>query len=127
LAVFGGPVSTFDISWEVQHGHDFVDDRLVIFNNNGNGGNADILEYQYDIGSSSATLVNTYSGGRSSAAFGDVQRLSNGNTLVTYSTSGAIHEVDASNNLLREINVGEAIGYAQHRRTLYGPPPPFAD
>lgn len=126
LAVFGGPISTFDMEWDVQHGHHVTDGRVLIFNNNGSNGGSSVLEYEYDLTSQSAALVLDYSSGNSSGAFGDVKRLPNGNIFVTYSTSGVIHEIDANGSLLREFTM-DSIGYSEHRKTLYGPPPPFGD
>ena len=56
---------------------------------------------------------------------GDVQRMSNGNTVVAYSTQGVLQEVDAQGTLLQEIvwPLGGAFGYIHKRASLYGPPP----
>ena len=56
---------------------------------------------------------------------GDLQRLSNGNTIVGYSTKGVAHEVSSSGTLLQELAWpgGSSFGYIQKRATLYGPPP----
>jgi hypothetical protein len=126
LAVFGGPISDFDISWDTQHGHAVLEDTLLVFNNNGSNGGSSVLEYQYDLTSHSATKVFDYSSGNTSMAFGDVQRLPNGNTLVTYSSTGVIREINSAGELLREITT-DAIGYSVHRKTLYGPPPPVGE
>lgn len=128
LMVFGGPLSDFDFSWTIQHGHELLENSLLIFNNEAEGGfgSSAALEYQYDLSSGTGELVMNYAPeGRSSGAFGDVQRLPNGNTLVTYSTQGVIHEIDANATLLREMST-DPLGYSQHRKTLYGPPPTFA-
>lgn len=127
LMTFGGPLSDFDFSWEFQHGHELLENSILIFNNtyDGSFGTSALLEYQYDLAAGTGTLVLDYhQDGLNSAAFGDVQRLPNGNTLVTYSTSGVIHEIDSEGNLLREMSTDQ-IGYSQHRKTLYGPPPTF--
>ncbi|HTQ05719.1 MAG TPA: hypothetical protein VMI54_17775, partial [Polyangiaceae bacterium] len=57
--------------------------------------------------------------------FGDVQRLSNGNTLVVFSTQGVIQEIGPDKSLLRQLSggTGQAMGYVTERATLYGPPP----
>lgn len=128
LMVFGGPLSNFDFSWSIQHGHELLENSLLIFNNEAESGmgTSAALEYQYDLSSGTGTLVMNYAPqGRSSGAFGDVQRLPNGNTLVTYSTQGVIHEIDSNATLLREIST-DPLGYSQHRKTLYGPPPTFS-
>jgi hypothetical protein len=60
---------------------------------------------------------------------GDVQSLPNGNVLVVFSTSGQIHEVSSSGELVQiffaKTPLGEwdaPFGYASFRETLYGPP-----
>ncbi len=52
-----------------------------------------------------------------------MKRLPNGNLLITHSNSGVIQEINASADLVQEINPG-GLGYTVRRRTLYGPPPP---
>ena len=69
---------------------------------------------------SAAALGDFTSGNLNSNVLGDVQRLPNGNTLVTYSTDGEILEVDASGATVQTI-MG-SYGYADWRATLYGPP-----
>src|SRR5690606_10843037 len=97
---------------------------IIIFNNNAEGsfGESAVLEYEYDLASGSGTQVLNYLSGNSSGAFGDAQRLPNGNTFITYSTSGVWHEIDAGGNLLREMTT-ESVGYSEHRKSMYGPPP----
>jgi hypothetical protein len=126
IAVFGGPISDFDISWDIQHGHSILEDTILIFNNNGSSGGSSVLEYQYDLSTHSASKIFDYSSGNHSLGLGDVQRLPNGNTFVTYSSTGVIHEINSAGELLREITT-DAIGYSMHRRTLYGPPPPVGE
>jgi hypothetical protein len=63
-----------------------------------------------------------YDGNESSQTLGDVQRLWNGNTFVTYSNAGALHEVNASGTLLQSISFETGVGYMSKRRSLYGPP-----
>ena len=124
LMVFGGPLNDFDFSWEFQHGHQLLEDTILIFNNNAAGSFSEsaVLEYEYDLTSGTGTQVMNYLSGNNSGAFGDVQRLPNGNTFITYSTSGIWHEIDASGALLREMST-DSFGYSQHRKSLYGPPP----
>ncbi len=75
-----------------------------------------------------ATKVWDYSSGNiSSIVLGDVQILSNGNRLITFSTAGVIHEVDGTSKALIQslsFSLGGATGYAVKRASLYGPPPP---
>jgi hypothetical protein len=51
-----------------------------------------------------------------------VQRLPNGNTLITYSNGGTIVELDPQDNIVARFTAG-SLGYSQFRETLYGPPP----
>ncbi len=109
-------------SWQVNHGHQLLDNgNFLFFNNNGQNGSP-AREFQLDLDALTATEVWTYSSGITSSTLGDVQRLSNGNTIVTYSNAGTIHEVDADGNLVQSFVTG-SLGYTMHRPTLYGPPP----
>ena len=127
LGVFGGSLSDFPMEWEAQHGHEIMEDSILIFNNGGGfSGSSRVLEYSYDLNTGAATQIFEYDSGISALFFGDVQRLPNGNTLVTYSPNGVIHEVDANGTLLREVTT-DTIGYSRHRKTLYGPSPPVGE
>jgi hypothetical protein len=62
-------------------------------------------------------------GANGSLILGDVQRLGNGNTLVTYSTKGVIAEVSPAAALVQTLTYASSqFGYATFRETLYGPP-----
>jgi hypothetical protein len=113
-------------TWSVNHGHDLdaTSGDLLIFNN-GRSGAAHLLEFQIVETASSitATSVKDYSPGATSNVLGDVQRLPNGNTLVTFSTGGQIVEVDPSWGTVQTIKAGSgAFGYSEWRPTMYGPP-----
>lgn len=111
-------------SWQVNHGHHLLDDgTMLVFNNNVHGQPSDVLAFQLDtVGTMSATALGDFtSGNLTSNVLGDVQRLPNGNTLVTYSTDGEILEVDASGAPVQALT--GSYGYADWRPTLYGPPP----
>jgi hypothetical protein len=74
----------------------------------------------------SATRVWVYPGNaRTSGIYGDVQRLDNGNTLVTYSTSGVIEEVTPAGDVVETtvFSPNGSLGYVSKRASLYGPPP----
>ena len=62
-----------------------------------------------------------YDPGIFSVWYGDVQRLPAGNTLVTFSMPGVMHEVDPDGNLVMTIR-GDIFTYAEWRSALYGPP-----
>jgi len=128
LGVFNGPMDEFGVSWNTQHGHEFVEDRLLVFNNWSAEGNSALLEFTYDLETKTAGPIETYRPVPSfgTIAFGGVQRLPNGNSVVTFSSNGVIHEIDPDKVLVREIVVSDSIGYTTKRATLYGPPPHLA-
>ena len=110
-------------SWHVNHGHHLLDDgTMLVFNNDTNGSPSHALEFELNAASTlSATAVEDFvSGSLTSNVLGDVQRLPNGNTLITYSTSGVILEVDRSWAMVQTLS--GSYGYADWRETLYGPP-----
>lgn len=119
--------------WSVNHGHHITPEgTFLLFNNNGAGGGGGggfgggasaVLEFQIDETNMTATKVWEYAGGESSPTLGDVQRLPNGNTLITYSNSGTIVEVDPESNVVQTITGSGSFGYTNHRPSLYGPPP----
>jgi hypothetical protein len=129
----GGQSSDFSgegATWERQHGHHLLADDLLLFFNNGAMNSASpVREVSLDLTAMTASFGFTYSstecdGNCLSQFMGDVQRLPNGNTFVTYSSMGIAHEVDPDGMLIRsfELPAGPA-GYTEHRPTLYGPPP----
>lgn len=115
--------------WHAQHGHHwYADDSLVIFANESQGGAA-VLHYTID--GSRATLDWKYAGAGASPIQGDVQRLPNGNYLVTANLSKTIVELgaDGSTEIGRYVldaPTGPAygFGYSRHRASLYGAPAP---
>lgn len=125
---FGGsnPVGEFISGgdWQVNHGHHLLDDgTMLIFNNGMGGGSSPVIGYQLNADSSKAAdEVFRYAPNVNSPVLGDVQRLPNGNTLITYSTTGIIHEVQGTNNLV-QVFQSATLGYATWRPSLYGPPP----
>ena len=59
--------------------------------------------------------------GTNTGILGDVQRLPNGNVLVTYSAQGVIQEVTPKGDVVQSF-AGVSFGYAEFRTSLYGPP-----
>jgi hypothetical protein len=126
LATFGGSQSDFsNMNWTWEHGHDVHSDHIWIFNNN-QSGNAHVLGFTYSESGKTATQTLDYNPGISCTTFGDVKELPNGNLYVTYSDTGAFHEISKTGTLLRKVTTTTAVGYSEHRGTMYGPPPPFA-
>ena len=109
-------------TWQVNHGHHFLDDGTLLLFNNGDSGVNHILQFAVDGagGAFTATLVQNYAGDGTGNTMGDVQRLPGGNTLVTYSLDGRIVELDPSWNKVQTFSV--RVGYSSWRPTLYGPP-----
>jgi len=106
-------------SWgSAQHGHQLLDNSILIFANNGAGQNtSQAIEYDLNGG-----LIKKFKSGGSATNFGDVQRLSNGNTIVTYSTSSSIQMVDKSDQVVLDVKGSGSFGYVEFRESLYGPP-----
>ncbi len=110
--------------WQVNHGHDLLDDGTFLLFNNGQSGASQALFYQLSEGETFvATRTGAYSPGTSSIVLGDVQRLPNGNTLVSFSTASKMDEIDADGTLVQSMT--GLSGYAEWRETLYGAPPRF--
>lgn len=110
-------------TWHVNHGHHLLDDGTMLVFNNNTGGPSDVRQFLLNTSIPvSATSTEAFtSGSLSSNVLGDVQRLPNGNTLITYSTAGEILEVDPSWAPVQSLT--GTYGYADWRETLYGPPP----
>jgi len=111
--------------WTRQHGHEMPDERhLLFYNNRGMGETSLAVEVELDLDAHTATKIFEYEGGGSSQTLGDVQRLPSGNTLVTYSNDALQHEVNPKRELVRSFGWSAQVGYATHRPSLYGKPPP---
>jgi hypothetical protein len=101
-----------------QHGHQLLDSSILIFANDANGANKSAaFEFGLD-----GSLIKEFNSGGSATNFGDVQRLPSGNTLITYSTSSLIQEVDSSDSVVVEIKGAGSFGYVEFRPSLYGEP-----
>jgi hypothetical protein len=127
--ILGGAQSNFSgdgASWSEQHGHRLLAPDRMLFFSNGDpaGGTSSALEVSLDLDAMTATRVWQYQPGPHCLIYGDVERLANNNTLVTFSTLGLIHEVSASGDLVRELtwSLGGALGYVTRVASPY---PPF--
>jgi hypothetical protein len=129
---FGGanPIDTakhIQGEWTVNHGHHLLPGgSFLFFNNGGTPGNntANVFEFQLDEQNMTATQTWALMGMADSGSLGDVQRLPNGNVLAVYSNAGIFVEVDAEGSLVQTLTSSAgSVGYANHRETLYGPPP----
>jgi hypothetical protein len=116
-----------------EHGiHILGVDHLMLFNNNSRtgGGTSDgsnALELTLDLTAKKVKQVWSHKGPSSwqNDIMGDLQRLPNGNTIIGYSTKGAMREVSSDGTVLQELTwpSGSSFGYIEKRATLYGPPP----
>jgi hypothetical protein len=110
------------------HGHHLLaNGNIVFFNVRSSESSPDVYEYSLTETASAltATRVWSYQSALESRVLGDVQRLPNGNTLVTFSTKGQMHEVSPAGSLVQTISASADVpffGYADFRDTLYGPP-----
>jgi hypothetical protein len=109
--------------WRVQHGHHLYDpEHLLVFSNGElTGGTSHVLHFT--ISGTTATPDWNYSGMGSTGTLGDVQKLPNGNVLITTSQIGTIQEIDENNVLIKEMKF-TSLGYTHYRPTLYGEPAP---
>ncbi|HEX4511081.1 MAG TPA: hypothetical protein VH328_13415, partial [Burkholderiaceae bacterium] len=107
------------------HGQQLLDDDHLLLFNNGDGSTmSPVFEYSLTEGPTTLTGTKVWSyvgSGVGSLVLGDVQRLPNGNTLVTYSTGGSMEEVTPSGDIVQSLS-GVTFGYSSFRETLYGPP-----
>jgi hypothetical protein len=122
-----GQAFTGAMTWQVNHGHNLLPDGTFIFFNNGTmqGGMSAALQFTLNTTSWTATKASWEyrASGVNSSVLGDVQRLPNGNTLVTYSTSGQIHEVSPTGTLVTRFqSSSNTFGYAEFRKSMYGAP-----
>ena len=116
------------VSWTNEHGMHIFDKTHLLFFNNNTGPNSTAIEAALSISGGSGTAKQTWSypSNLTVQYMGDVQRMANGNTLVTFSTAGEIREVSSSGAVLQTIKVsgsGNLFGFSEKRLSLYGPPP----
>lgn len=115
------------VSMPGNHGHQLLENGnlLVFLATIGNSSMTVSPVYEYAVteasGVRTATEVWSYSSDASSLIFGDVGRLANGNTLITYSSTGIIVEVTPDKQVARKLT-STNFGYSTFRTTLYGPP-----
>lgn len=128
--ILGGELSNFSgdgASWSSQQGfHVLGAERLLFFDNSSESGSS-VVEIALDPGAATASRIweHTRADPIFNQALGDVQRLADGDTLISYSTQGVFEVLDPEGNqVLNAIwQAGTAIGYAMKRESLYGPPP----
>jgi len=111
------------------HGHQLLaNGNILFFNSQFSGGTSTIYEYSLTETANALTATRVWSyevAGLYSRVLGDIQRLPNGNALITFSTRGVMHEVSPSGSLVQTLTASPAVpffAYATFRETLYGPP-----
>lgn len=120
---FGGELSDFVPADALtampvsQHQHQLLGDHLLVFDNGPpDATDSRAVEYRLDTAAMTAAQVFTYYPDPPlySYAYGDVSRLDDGSTLVTFSVSGQMDLVDAHGELRWRINApfGWAFGYS---------------
>ena len=137
----GGKSPLSGVTWKgSEHGIYVMDpNQILIFNNNstslmggfgssgGTGDGSKVLQLKIDPTAKTVSSVWSYKGPSNlqTDIMGDIQRLPNGNTIIGYSTKGAVQEVDKDGNVLTDwtFPLGAQFGYIEKRATLYGPPP----
>jgi hypothetical protein len=130
LWVLGGEDSDFALPdgstslFGRQHQFEVLDDGIVVFDN-GDPDAADsrAVEYALDAAAGTAALRWEYhlDPPRYNVALGDVDRLPNGNTLVTFSALGQIDEVTPEGEVVWRLRseMGSGFGFTMWRQTLY--------
>lgn len=113
--------------WQNNHGHHLTPDGRFLFFNNVSGQPPDgnvprAIEVQLDETNGTATKTWEYAFSMTATALGDVERLPNGNALVTNSIVGVMQEVDRSGTIIQSFS-NTTFGYVDFRTSLYGPPP----
>jgi len=130
LRVVGGHQSDYVLTsggttpFQEQHGFDVLDGGILVFDNGGK----DMLSsraVEHAVDDVAMTMSEVWSYEPQPHLYvvthGDIQRLPNGNTLVNFSNSGQLDEVDPSGNLVWRLNMslGGALGYSTWRESLY--------
>lgn len=120
----GGSTSDFtlgdpDDAFVKQHQFERLEDAIVVFDNQSSAvGESRAIELRLDEDAGAADLTWEYTADPALFCYvlGDVDRLDNGNTLVTFTTAGQIDEVSPSGELIWRLNVGIGAGMAYTRQ-----------
>lgn len=110
--------------FQYQHQFDLSEDQLLVFDNGLAATDATrVVEYAVD--EQAKTLTQVWSYGFEPEqwvlALGDVERLSDGSTLIAWGVGGRMQQVTANGETLWQIEapVGDGFGYMTHVSTLY--------
>lgn len=126
--VFGGAASTIEIAatserFLHQHQFDWQGDRVLVFDNDGAAGRVSrVLEYQLDQARGVAEEVWQYVAEPTVFCFvlGDVTRLDDGDTFVSWSVAGQLDRVSPEGDVRWQLN--SELGYAFGFHTLLADP-----
>jgi len=107
-----------------QHQFTMVDDGIVVFDNGlGENGDSRAVEYRLDETAGTAELVWEHHNDPPlfCAVLGDVHRLRNGNTLITWSGLGQMDEVTPQGEVIWRLNsrLGNGFGFTRWRQVLF--------
>ncbi len=113
--------------WE--HQFEWFDDRLLVFDNAGlslmgKPNESRILEFAFDPEAGTAELVWEYRPGVFTFVLGDVQRLENGDTMISASVSGQIERVTPDQEQTWRLNLpagSDLFAFAGYYASLYEP------
>jgi hypothetical protein len=106
------------------HGHQLMPDGTFVFFNNygaGCGLRSGVLGFELDPRTRFANALFAYGLAHLSEHLGDVQRLPNGNYLMTSSERGQFVEFTPAGEVVARLETDE-VGYVEFRESLYGPP-----
>ena len=114
-------------NWVHQHAVQSLSANEIMVFSNGDAGQRSIV-YDMKIDAAAKTITENwnYDGGQTVMFGGDVQRLDNGNYIITYSAAGVIQELDSSRALVQSMSwtAGNTLAYSEKLKTLYDAPPP---
>ncbi|HEX5098845.1 MAG TPA: aryl-sulfate sulfotransferase [Polyangiaceae bacterium] len=122
MATLTGPTN-----WVHQHAVQSLSaDEILVFSNGDAGQRSIVYDMKIDLGGKTITENWTYDGGQTVMFGGDVQRLDNGNYIITYSAAGVVHELDSERKLVQSLSftAGNTLAYSEKLKTLYDAPPP---
>lgn len=110
-----------------QHSPDLTDGGVLLFDNGdpeADDAYSEAVEYAVDEDGRTYTPIWTYNYDKriSSYLLGDVERLSNGNTLVAWGSGGVITEVTPAGDVAFQVSlaIGSAVGFTHHVDALGG-------
>jgi hypothetical protein len=111
-------------AWRNNHGHHLTSDGRFLFFNNGPQFTSIPTVFEVLLDETEWTATNSWEyvvDDLASGILSDVERLENGNVLVTYSPIGLIREVTPDGTVVQSFE-STSFGYADFRASLYGPP-----